>query len=95
MNRRVAVKASFKAIKIGLLAAAVLLAAVNPSLALDACLPGLSGLELQAALAGSPRAHPIVIMTGTGDIKALYRAVPPGISTHSSFRIPLGPPSGY
>jgi len=47
-------------------------------LLLDVCLPGLSGLELQAALAGSPRARPIVFMTGTGDIKAGVQAIKAG-----------------
>ena len=47
-------------------------------LLLDVCLPGLSGLELQAALADSPRARPIVFMTGTGDIEAGVQAMKAG-----------------
>jgi FixJ family two-component response regulator len=47
-------------------------------LLLDVCLPGLSGLELQRALAGSSRARPIVFMTGTGDIQAGVQAMKAG-----------------
>jgi FixJ family two-component response regulator len=47
-------------------------------LLLEVCLPGLSGLELQRALAGSPNARPIVFMTGTGDIQAGVRAMKAG-----------------
>jgi FixJ family two-component response regulator len=47
-------------------------------LLLDVCLPGLSGLELQAALADSPRARPIVFMTGTGDIQVGVQAIKVG-----------------
>jgi len=47
-------------------------------LLLDVCLPGLSGLELQAALAGSPRARPIVFMTGSTDIQAGVQAIKAG-----------------
>jgi FixJ family two-component response regulator len=47
-------------------------------LLLNVCLPGLSGLELQRALAGSPRARPIVFMTGTGDIQAGVQAIKAG-----------------
>jgi FixJ family two-component response regulator len=47
-------------------------------LLLEVCLPGLSGLELQRALAGSPRARPIVFMTGTSDIQAGVQAMKAG-----------------
>jgi FixJ family two-component response regulator len=47
-------------------------------LLLDVGLPGLSGLELQAALADSPHARPIVFMTGTGDIQAGVQAMKAG-----------------
>jgi FixJ family two-component response regulator len=47
-------------------------------LLLDVRLPGRSGLELQATLAGSPGARPIVFLTGTDDIQAGVRAMRAG-----------------
>ncbi len=44
-------------------------------LVLDVRMPGLSGLELQAALAGSDSAPPIVFITGHGDIPMAVRAM--------------------
>jgi FixJ family two-component response regulator len=43
--------------------------AVPGCLLLDVCLPGLSGMELQRALIVSPRARPIVFLTGRSDIQ--------------------------
>ena len=45
---------------------------------LDVRLPGLSGLELQRALAGSLRALPIAFLSGTGDIDTGVRAMKAG-----------------
>jgi RNA polymerase sigma factor (sigma-70 family) len=47
-------------------------------LLLDICLPGLSGIELQRALAGSPNALPIVFLTGMGDIQTSVDAMKEG-----------------
>jgi FixJ family two-component response regulator len=47
-------------------------------LLLDICMPGLSGLELQRALVGSPRARPIVFLTGRGDIQSSVHAMKEG-----------------
>ena len=47
-------------------------------LLLDVCMPGLSGLELQRALAGSPNARPIVFLTGKGDIEISVHAMKAG-----------------
>lgn len=47
-------------------------------LLLDICLPGLSGLELQGALASFPVARPIVFLTGAGDIQAGVQAMKAG-----------------
>ena len=47
-------------------------------LVLDVRMPGLSGLELQAALAGSDSAPPIVFITGHGDIPMAVRAIKAG-----------------
>jgi RNA polymerase sigma factor (sigma-70 family) len=47
-------------------------------LLLDICMPGLSGLELQHALMGSPRARPIVFLTGRGDIQSSVSAMKEG-----------------
>jgi FixJ family two-component response regulator len=43
--------------------------AVPGCLLLDVCLPGLSGMELQRSLIASPRARPIVFLTGRSDIQ--------------------------
>jgi FixJ family two-component response regulator len=47
-------------------------------LLLDICLPGLSGIELQRLLFGSPYARPIVFLTGMGDIQASVNAMKSG-----------------
>jgi FixJ family two-component response regulator len=57
--------------------------AVPGCLLLDVCLPGLSGMELQRALiasprAASPRARPIVFLTGGGDIQISVDAMKAG-----------------
>ena len=45
---------------------------------LDLCLPESSGLELQAALAASEDALPVVFLSGQGDIPATVRALKAG-----------------
>jgi len=47
-------------------------------LLLDIKMPGMSGLELQRSLAGSPNARPIVFMTGAGDIPTSVHAMKVG-----------------
>src|SRR5580692_8174726 len=47
-------------------------------LLLDVCMPGLSGLELQHSLVGSPGARPIVFLTGRGDIQTSVHAMKEG-----------------
>jgi FixJ family two-component response regulator len=47
-------------------------------LLLDVCMPGLSGLELQHSLIGSPGARPIVFLTGRGDIQTSVHAMKEG-----------------
>ena len=47
-------------------------------LLLDIFLPGLSGIELQHAIAGSPNALPIVFLTGMGDIQTGVSAMKEG-----------------
>jgi FixJ family two-component response regulator len=47
-------------------------------LLLDVGLPGMTGLELQQALAGSPRERPIVFLTGQGDIATAVHAMKAG-----------------
>jgi len=47
-------------------------------LLLDVDLPGLGGLELQRALAGSPSTRPIVFLTERGDIDAGVRTMKAG-----------------
>lgn len=47
-------------------------------LLLDVCLPGLSGMELQRSLIGSPTARPIVFLTGMGDIETSVTAMKAG-----------------
>jgi FixJ family two-component response regulator len=45
---------------------------------LDVNLPGVSGLDLHAALAGRPDALPVVFITGRGDIAMGVRAIKAG-----------------
>ena len=47
-------------------------------LVLDVRLPGLSGLELQRALAAAERAWPIIFITGHGDIPMTVQAMKAG-----------------
>jgi len=47
-------------------------------LLLDVCMPGLSGIELQRTLVGSPGARPIVFLTGRGDIQTSVHAMKEG-----------------
>src|SRR5277367_5248102 len=47
-------------------------------LLLDICMPDLSGLELQRALAGSSCFRPIVFVTGRGDIPISVQAMKAG-----------------
>ncbi len=47
-------------------------------LLLDIRLPGMSGHEMQRSLAGSARAHPIVILTAQGDIRTCVQAMKDG-----------------
>jgi len=47
-------------------------------LLLDVCMPGLSGLELQHSLVGSPGARPIVFLTGRGDVQTSVHAMKEG-----------------
>src|SRR5258707_11639433 len=47
-------------------------------LLLDICLPGLTGLDLQQTLDGTGRWHPIVFLTGRGDIATSVRAMKAG-----------------
>jgi FixJ family two-component response regulator len=47
-------------------------------LLLDIGMPGLSGIELQRALVGSPDALPIVFLTGMGDINTSVNAMKEG-----------------
>ncbi len=53
-------------------------AAVPGCLLLDVCMPGMSGLELQRSLVGSPNARPIVFLTGKGDIQTSVHAMKEG-----------------
>lgn len=41
----------------------------------DLHMPGLSGIELQAALEGEPHAPPVIFLTGQGDIASAVRAM--------------------
>jgi FixJ family two-component response regulator len=50
----------------------------NSCLVLDVRMPGLSGLDLQAELAGSAASLPIVFITGHGDIPMAVRAMKAG-----------------
>jgi len=52
--------------------------AVPGCLLLDVCMPGMSGLELQRSLVGSPSARPIVFLTGKGDIQTSVHAMKEG-----------------
>jgi FixJ family two-component response regulator len=45
---------------------------------LDIALPGISGLELQRSLLGSPYARPMVFLTGEGDIQISVNAMKAG-----------------
>jgi FixJ family two-component response regulator len=58
------------------------LAEHNPNLpgcaVLDVTMPGLDGLELQAALASSEPARQVIFLTGTGDIPTTVRAMKAG-----------------
>jgi FixJ family two-component response regulator len=47
-------------------------------LLLDVCMPGLSGLELQHSLLGSPQARPIVFLSGQGDVRTSVNAMKDG-----------------
>jgi FixJ family two-component response regulator len=47
-------------------------------LLLDICVPGLSGIELQHALVGSPNALPIVFLTGMRDVQTSVDAIKEG-----------------
>jgi FixJ family two-component response regulator len=47
-------------------------------LLLDICLPGLSGMQLQRAMAGSLNMPPIVFLTGTGDVQTGVEAMKRG-----------------
>ncbi len=47
-------------------------------LLLDVCMPGLSGMELQRALAGSGQARPIVFLSGQSDIQTSVTAMKAG-----------------
>ncbi len=47
-------------------------------LLLDICMPGMSGLDVQRALAGSERGRPIVFLTGHGDIQTSVHAMKVG-----------------
>ena len=47
-------------------------------LLLDVCLPGLSGIDLQRELTGSPIARPIIFLTGMGDIQTSVLAMKAG-----------------
>jgi FixJ family two-component response regulator len=51
---------------------------VESCLVLDVRLPGVSGLDFQAQLAGSGREMPVVFMTGHGDIPMSVRAMKAG-----------------
>jgi len=44
----------------------------------DLRMPGLSGLDLQAALARDPQAPPVIFLTGQGDIATTVRAMRQG-----------------
>jgi two-component system, LuxR family, response regulator FixJ len=43
-------------------------------LILDVCMPGMSGLELQIELAGRGCRHPIIFVTGHGDVSTCSKA---------------------
>ncbi len=47
-------------------------------LLLDICMPGMSGLDVQRALAGTKRGRPIVFLTGHGDIQTSVHAMKVG-----------------
>ena len=45
---------------------------------LDLCMPGPSGLDLQGALARRDHVHPVIFLTGHGDIPSTVRAMRAG-----------------
>jgi two-component system response regulator FixJ len=54
----------------------------------DLQMPGLSGLELQSALARSPNPMPVVFLTGRGDIASSVRAMREGAEDFLEKRAP-------
>jgi FixJ family two-component response regulator len=52
--------------------------ATTGCIVLDLSMPGLGGLELQALLAGRGASHPVVFLTGCGDIASSVRAMKAG-----------------
>jgi two-component system CheB/CheR fusion protein len=52
----------------------------NTCLLLDEHLPGMSGFELLAALAGAGRHLPTIMITGQGDVKMAVRAMQAGVT---------------
>jgi FixJ family two-component response regulator len=59
-------------------------------LLLDLRLPGTSGLELQRALAGRLHAHPIIFLSGYGDIPSTVRAMQEGAVDFLTKPVPIG-----
>jgi FixJ family two-component response regulator len=53
-------------------------AAVHGCVLLDIAMPGMNGLDLQKALAGSGATHPVIFLTGQGDIPASVQAMKAG-----------------
>lgn len=47
-------------------------------LLLDLCMPGPTGLELQTMLAGREDAHPVIFLSGYGDVPTTVRAMQGG-----------------
>ena len=47
---------------------------------LDVTMPGLDGLDLQQALSSEASLHPVIFLTGTGDIPTSVRAMRAGAS---------------
>jgi FixJ family two-component response regulator len=52
--------------------------ATTGCIVLDLSMPGLGGLELQALLAGRGASHPVIFLTGCGDIASSVRAMKAG-----------------
>ena len=48
-------------------------------LLLDVRMPGMTGLELQEKLAAQPLCHPVIIITGHGDVPMAVRAMRAGV----------------